>query len=362
MIALWILFAVVFAMAAAILILPLLVKRAINRKLSNLDGYTGSIRSARIKLGKCSLVAHGVTIDKVTRNGIPIPFFTARGIGVKLNFRKLLKKHVEGVVVVEHGTFEMSKAPDSKAEKDPAAIPFNLRNSLAGMSPFCVDIFFKEAELRYVDHSGNEPVEVNVNHVDVQLLTLSNLASVSDCDIKITARLYDGSLALNMKLQPMALKTTFDMNADIRNINLALLNPYLRNHVRLDVNTGTFNLFTEVACFDGKFEGYIKPMITDLDVIGPQDKGDSILRRAWEALVAFTYQILKNKAHDQVASKIRIKGELDNPHINVVSAVLSILKNGFIRGLTPSVEDVISPDKIKKAVYRSKEWVGRILS
>jgi hypothetical protein len=46
-------------------------------------------------------------------------------------------------------------------------------------------------------------------------------------------------------------------------------------------------------------------------------------------MVAGFYNILKNKRNAEVVAKIPIEGRLDDPHIHVGVAIITMLKNAF---------------------------------
>ena len=87
--------------------------------------------------------------------------------------------------------------------------------------------------------------------------------SLLPASLNATADVYEGLLSLNVKLNPLADNPTFDMNAEIKNTNLVKLNEFFQAYAKIDVNKGKFGLFTEVAAKDGKFKGYVKPLIQD---------------------------------------------------------------------------------------------------
>ena len=70
-----------------------------------------------------------------------------------------------------------------------------------------------------------------------------------------------------------------------------------------------------MAAKDGKFLGYVKPIITDLKVLGSQDRHDSFFHKIWESLVGAAGFVFKNQNKDQLATKVTIKGNFKNPLI-----------------------------------------------
>lgn len=119
-------------------------------------------------------------------------------------------------------------------------------------------------------------------------------------------------------------------------------------------------LYSEFAADNGKFKGYVKPIIKNLEVRGPEDKDDKFLQKAKESVIGVAADILKNPKKKQIASKITVEGSFHNTSIDVMGAVWEVLKNAFIEALLPSVDNEInisspsevSGDEKKKGFFK----------
>jgi hypothetical protein len=126
------------------------------------------------------------------------------------------------------------------------------------------------------------------------------------------------------------------------------------------VHKGTFGLYTEMAGKDGKFTGYVKPIIKDLDIVGPEDKHDSFLNKLWEEVVGAAGVLLKNQKKDQVATKIPIKGEYGKTDIATWYAIINVLRNAFVQAIYPSIDyqvtiasvEPVKPKEEKKGFFK----------
>lgn len=98
-------------------------------------------------------------------------------------------------------------------------------------------------------------------------------------------------------------------------------NDFLKAYGSFDVSKGTFALYTEMAAKNGKFIGYLKPIITDLKVMGKDVSKDSFFNKIREAIVSTAGFVFKNQIKDQLATKISMEGEFANPRINTLGAV-----------------------------------------
>ena len=103
-----------------------------------------------------------------------------------------------------------------------------------------------------------------------------------------------------------------------------------------------------MATKDGEFEGYVKPLIKDLKVIGPEDKKDSFIQKIWEHIVGAAGVIFRNQPKDQVGTKVKLKGTLSEPKAATWYAVLELLRNAFVEALKPSVEHEINFNQLGK--------------
>jgi hypothetical protein len=163
-------------------------------------------------------------------------------------------------------------------------------------------------------------------------------ASLLPANIVADAGLYGGTLDFNMRLNPLADQPTFDMNAKLENTSLPKLNNFFKAYGKFDVHSGTMGLYTEMAAEDGKFVGYVKPVIKDLKILGAEDRKDNILQKLWEAIVGAASMVLKNPKEKQVATKVPIEGSFDKTTVGVWYAVLDLLRNAFIQALQPSID------------------------
>ena len=67
-----------------------------------------------------------------------------------------------------------------------------------------------------------------------------------------------------MKMNPLAEKSALDLKAEIKNVNLAKLNDFLKAYGGFDVNKGNFGLYTEFAAQREVYVMYLFPKIQKL--------------------------------------------------------------------------------------------------
>jgi hypothetical protein len=134
-------------------------------------------------------------------------------------------------------------------------------------------------------------------------------------------------------------------------MNLVALNDFLRTYGKFDVERGTAGIFTEIAAADGRYEGYVKPVLEDIDVFSWQkEKRKNVLQIFWQAIVGTAATVLKNQPKDRLATIVPISGEYqpDNTSADILSAIGGVLKNAFIRAIVPRLEKSVDFEDVDK--------------
>jgi hypothetical protein len=140
-------------------------------------------------------------------------------------------------------------------------------------------------------------------------------------------------------MNPLAKQPTFEMSAGVSNVNMVALNDFMRAYGKFDVQSGTFQVYSEVAAADGRFEGYVKPFFQNLDVFDwDKERKKNVLEKFWQAIVAGVGALFKNQPRDQLATTIPLSGNFDQTDVDIWATIGGILKNAFVRSLLPSID------------------------
>lgn len=345
------------------LLLPTIVLRYANRTLANIDGYYGHVQDIDIALYRGAYQLNNIYINKMdSATQKQTPFFSAGTIDLSIEWRALLEGSLVGQMELLSPKLIFTK---DKAEIGQVAKDTNdFRQVLKDFMPLKVNRFeVHNGSIHYVDSTASPKVDIYLK--DTYILA-HNLKNTSDKREKLPssviarANAYGGSLSLNMKLDGLADDPTFDLSAELKNADLVKVNNFFRAYGKFDVSRGTMGLYSEFAADKGKFKGYVKPIIKDLEVKGTEDKDDKFLQKAKETVIDVAADILKNPKKKQIASKIPIEGSFHNTSIGTMEAIWEILKNAFIEALLPSVDNEInissasevSEDKEKKGFFK----------
>jgi hypothetical protein len=153
---------------------------------------------------------------------------------------------------------------------------------------------------------------------------------------------------LDLKLNPMAALPTFEVTAQLTNVNLVDLNDFLKAYGKFDVARGNFALYTSFAAAEGKYDGYAKVFFEDLDVFAwEKERKKNILQIFWQAIGGTIGAVFRNQPKDQLATKIPFSGSYTNNQIDGWTAVGTLLRNAFISALVPKLDQTITVEEVK---------------
>lgn len=343
--------------------LPYIILHYANKTLAEMNGYYGHIEDVDLSIYRGAYTVCDFYLNKVDSiTGKQSQFFDSRLIDLSIEWGALLHGSIVGELVFETPRLKFIK--DKVEPKQLAADTSDFRELLKGFMPVKVNRFeIRNGTIQYVDETSSPKVDIKLTNAEVLATNLRNAYDNSELlpsTVTATAGIYEGTFELNMKLNPLADRATFDLNAELENTNLVLLNEFFQAYAKIDVNKGTFGLYTEVAAKEGKFKGYVKPIIKDLDVVGKEDRKDNFFQKVWEAVVGTAGQILKNQKEDQVATKVPFEGDLSSPDVKTWTAIIEVLRNAFVQALFPSIEQQINITSIGKADEEDKSFLQKV--
>lgn len=322
------------------LILPSIILHYANKSLASLDNYYGHIDDIDLALIRGAYRADALYINQVdSSTGEQTPFFSTDGLDLSIEWSALFKGRVVGKIIFENPAlvFTKDKVEPQQVQKDTN----DFKKVLKDLMPLKVNRFeVINGTLAYKDETTKPKVDIKMDKIQLVALNFSNVEDTSllPATLNASALVYKGTFDLDMRINPLADDPTFDLNAELKNTQLPEFNEFFKAYGNLDVNKGTFGLYTEIAAKDRKFTGYVKPVINDLDVVGPEDKKDNFLQQVWEGIAGTVGKILENPKKDQVAAKVPIEGNFDETTIGTWYAISTVLRNAFIQALYPSLD------------------------
>ncbi len=327
------------------IILPYVVLHYANKTLANMKGYYGHIEDIDLSIFRGAYIINDIYLNKVdNKSNLESPFFKAANIDLSVEWNAIFHGSIVGELEFDSPVliFSKDKVELSDIKKDTVSF----RKLLNNFMPLKVNrVEVNNGNLHYSDNTSKPKVDISLKHTHLLAVNLSNVINNTielPSTVTANAVAYQGTFKFNMKLNALNEHPTFDLNAELKNTNLVLLNDFLKAYGNFDVNKGTFGLYSEMAAKGGMFKGYVKPIIKDLDVVGPEDKHDNFFNKVYEQIVGAAGVLLRNQKKDQVATKVKIEGDFNNPKTNTIDAIWEVLRNAFIQALLPSVDNEIN--------------------
>lgn len=347
-----IIIAVIVILVLIRILLPGIVLRYANKTLAQMEGYSGHVEDITISLYRGAYQLDRLFINKLdSASGEQTAFFQVDRIDLSIEWRALFNGALVGELIFEAPSLVFTK---DKAEiNQVAADTTDFRQLLQDFMPLRVNRFeVQQGKIHYIDSTANPIVNLTLEQTYILAENLRNTIQGGEklpSTIVAQAQAYGGQLDLDVQLDALAEWPTFDLTAEIAGANLPDLNEFFMAYGKFDISRGTFGLYSEFAADDGKFKGYVKPIIKNLEVVGLEDQRDGFFQRAKEAVIDLIGQILENPEKEQVASRVPIEGTFNESDVLVWEAIWQVLRNAFVEALIPSVDhaiDIRSPEEV----------------
>ena len=344
-----VIFAVLALLVIGRLVMPYAVKRYVNHKLQQLPGYAGTIGDVDVHLYRGAYAINDVDIMKKTNN-VPFPFVKAERVDFSIDWRELRNRALVGEVLMDHAQLNFVKG--ETRNQDQTRIDKSWMEVVKDLFPFKINSFeIRDSQVRYADLGSTPRVDISVTNL---FIVCSNITNSRNLTNELPTPFHvrgvtvgGGKLNVSGAANPFTESPRFDVNAQLEDVDLTALNDFLKAYAKVDVKRGTMQFYTEMAAADGRFKGYVKPLLHDLDIVDVTDDAKRPLKLFWETLVAGVTKIFKNQPKDRLAARIPIEGSIDNPKAGIVPTLASVLRNAFIQALSPRVEGSINIESAK---------------
>jgi len=343
------------------LALPIVALAFINRALKKNKSFRGQVGHINLNLTGSAIYLkniQGSLADEAS--GIDSLKLLIDKVEVRIRVSELFRRIVNANVIMHNPNVVYANVI-SKDEPKPGENHSNnelstlqtspLKTALERLIPFAIKLTILNGRVRYIDHTSDAKVDVEADALHVRVNNFSNIPAHASVPAKIDAiaNVYQGKWMFTMDLKPLEEYLTFRLKLSLKEASMPLLNNFFQSIGKFDVNEGKLSLFMELAAEKGEFNGYLKPIFKDLEIIGVEDKNDSFLIRIWERLLAIVVHALENDKLNQIATVVPVEGRFDHPQVNVIAAIGGVLKNAFIQGLRPSFEDAIGFRSVVKS-------------
>jgi uncharacterized protein DUF748 len=331
-------------LVAARIAAPNVVERYANRQLASLGEYRGTVADVDLFLWRGGYALRDLTIVKVASN-VETPFVAMPRMDVTLQWAALVRGRVVGEVTMHSPVlnFVTSKA-DGESQLGAGV---NWPQAIRDLFPFQLNVVEARNGLVTFRAPGIRTDDsMTARDVHVLLYNLTNVQGrerAAFADLSFDGRIM-GNAPVNLvgSIDPNEQAPTFDIDLSLEGARLVDVNPWLREFLKVDAQAGTFSMYAELAGANGRFEGYVRPVLENPEIFDANEDAQGPFQKAWEALVGFAAKILENRAENQVATQIPLSGEIENPDADILAAIVNLLRNAFVAAFAHSLEGSIT--------------------
>lgn len=346
---------------------PYLIVKYVNKTLcGDIEGYCGSIEDVDLSLIRGAYVIQGIELNQLDNN-IEIPFVAVDEVDISLQWKALFKGAIEAEIEFLKPNINIAK--EKNTEEIQAGQGVDWRKVVKELVPISINrLAVIDGKISYKEPDAEPKVDIYLDDINVEVTNLSNADNMEGTlisDIKLNAfALNHAAITGEGRVDPFSEKGSFDINVQLSDLKIKEFNEYIRKAIKVDVQKGTFDLYTEVKADNGKLSGYAKPLVKNLSFLElPEEKNNKFFNKIWEGVLDITANVFQNnKDEEQIASNIVINGSLQSPDVEVFTTIRYLLRNAFIEGLKPKLYNIVDFEKendltkeIANEVVKNKE-------
>lgn len=323
---------------------PFILRGYINKKLATLKKLYG--HADKVTIGLKTITVYNFILDRRdTETGGRNKFLSAKKVVITFNRKQLW----QGVAVADVKvikpiyTYIRQEQKPKKPRKKTGITHVNIFPFIA------TNLEVTNGAVEYIDMLASPLVRLDSSGLHISAKEVSNIPGFNlPAQVKILGEMYGGHIKATAKINLQKEQPSFDLNFEAENIELNKINNAFEAYGNFTVSTGTLGLYTEVAAADGQFKGYVKPVITNISIVGKHKEQPSLWQSIKEGLISTAAKFFENPKEEQLATKIPVEGKFTDADINVLAAIAQTLRNAFIIALTPSIDHEINLNSVTK--------------
>lgn len=341
-----ILIVLVAVLVVARLVLPYVVLRYVNKTLASMKGYTGHVADIDIQLIRGAYQIDSMQIRKLDGK-LRQPFLMIPKTDLSIQWKALFKGRLVSEVECYRPEINFTFSSDKASQQTGADVDWTA--FLRKLLPIKINRFavvdgtvnltsllaHPRADLSFKRFQGEIR---NIRNIDDQRKLLPSPV-VASGDVPG----YGGTMNFYADMNLLKVMPDFDYKLRLNNLQLVKLNNLAREFANLDFNRGTVSIYSEMAMFDKKLNGYLKPLTRDMQIfkLNEQDHR-SVGKFFTELLAQGAIDVLKNQRHNQVATRIPLSGTVDEVKTFVWPTIFGVLSNAYIEAFKKDFDNNVT--------------------
>lgn len=336
------------------LFMPVLVKNYVNGVLADIPGYYGHVDGIDIDLYRGAYVIENMTLNKVEA-GSEVPFLDFEKTDISIEWNALLEGRI--VSEIKMNRPKIIYVLEDQQEGGTAPEADDWTKALTDLVPISINnLQTTDGTVAFVQIEADPTIDLNLKNLNLNATNLRNVVQKErtlPSDIHATATsIGQGDLVLDGKMNLVKEVPDMDIAFSVTDADVKALNDFTKYYAEIDFESGTLEVFGEVAIADGFLKGSIKPIIKNGRLVG---KEDGFLETLWEGFVGFFKFVLKNQKNNTLATKVPLEGDLNNLGTKTWPTVTNIFKNAWVKAYKGVVDNDISFEDAEKEADGKKQ-------
>lgn len=327
--------------------LPYFVTRYVNKVLANIPGYSGSISGVDIWLVRGAYIIHDLKIFKTGGNE-KVPFIDIPSTDLSVEWRALIHGSVVGEVIFENPALNFiggNKDSEGK-ENNQAGEDVDWTVPLKKLIPLQINrLEVINGSVFFFDFTTKPKVDLNLKQLNLLATNLNNAEKQTGTlpsKVNLTATsIGDGQLSIDMNINVLKEIPDLDMDLKFEKVNMPALNDFFLAYSKVDIEKGTFFLYSEMTILDGVIKGYVKPLAQNVKVVNWKEDKQNVFNLVWQSIVGFFVEIFENQKKDQFATKVPLTGNLNNIKTKTWPTIWNIFTNAFVKAFEMKTDNTI---------------------
>lgn len=345
---------VVALLVVARLLLPYFVLRYVNKTLVDMGSYTGHVTDIDIQLVRGAYQIDSLQIRKV-KGKIKEPFILIPKTDLSVEWKSLFKGKLVSEVECYEPEINFAFSEDEASNQTGADVDWTAY--LKKLLPININRFAVINGTVNLTSLVTQPrADLSLQHFQGEIRNIRNVEAkgvklpspvVASGDVKG----YGGKMNFSANMNLLKVTPDFDYNLAFTDIQLVKLNELSKAYANIDFERGTVSVYSEMAMYDSKFNGYIKPLTKGMKIFKLNEHdGRSVGQFFTELLAQAGTAILKNQKKDQVATRIPLSGTIDNVNTAIWPTIFGVLRNAYIEAFRGEIDNNITLKDAFKSV------------
>lgn len=344
----WIIFVLVALLIIVRLLLPFIVTKYVNKVLSEIPGYWGSISDVDIALIRGAYVIEDLKLFKIDGNK-RVPFIDIPEIDLSIEWSALFDGAVVGEVIFISPSLNFiggdkknaaGQTDNQTGENVDWTVP------VKRLMPLQINrLEVIRGNIVFYDFTTNPQVDISLQQLNA---TATNLNNAERQETALPSRVMAtatsiGKGLLTMEMDINVLKDIPDLDMDLKfeGVEMPALNDFFLAYANVDIEKGTFNLYSEITIKEGVIEGYVKPVAQGVQIMNWKKDNQNLFNLIWQSIVGFLAEIFENQSRDQFATKIPLEGNLKNIQTDTWPSIWNIFRNAFVKAFEKNTDDSV---------------------